>query len=233
MWLTIFDLVCLQYVQWYLQEVEDHQEIWSHRPRIQMKTRLRSEQDDDIMSSSFFLLSFLVYTFCSSIWVRSPSQRRWAWCIRVRTWMCAFVWVLKSRPFFRSTKEMWRFGLNSPCVCTNETVILIVHYLWSCMMLQGREEEVASFPWIPPRLCFCIQLSSLCIINLFLLMLLVCLWGYQLLLHSSSPRLIIQEQNLLGVLKFQSDICKKIMHFDCVQIWSPTTCYDQERTEIN
>jgi hypothetical protein len=39
-----------------------------------------------------------------------------------------------SRPLLgRSTKEMWRFELNSPCVCTNETVILIVDYLLLCV----------------------------------------------------------------------------------------------------
>ncbi|XBH72498.1 hypothetical protein VPH35_099777 [Triticum aestivum] len=47
-----------------------------------------------------------------------------------------FVWVLEVG-LFRSTKEMWRFGLNSPCVCTNETVILIVDHLSSCMFLLG------------------------------------------------------------------------------------------------
>ena len=182
----ILVLVCLQHVQRHLQEVEDHQEIWSHGPGIQIMKAMTMRSKYEFMSSLFFSSTF--YTFCSSIWVRSPSQRRWAWCIRVHTWMCAFVWVLEVGLFIfrRSTKEMWRFGLNSPCVCTNETVILIVDYLSSCMLLlQGRGKRASSFPLISllPFLG-CAFVSVVESLYTILLMLFGCEMVKHLFLHS-------------------------------------------------
>ena len=101
--------------------------------------------------------------------------------------MCAFVSVLEVGLFRRSTKEMWRFGLNSPCVCTNETVILIVDYLSSRVLLL--------YP----------VLKSLYAILLMLVVTCVGISSVSTIL-SSIPRLILQEEKLLGAV--ESDICE-------------------------
>ncbi|XBI83942.1 hypothetical protein VPH35_092352 [Triticum aestivum] len=98
--------------------------------------------------SLFFFLRFILFVLRSGFDHQAKRDELGA---SESTHGCVpFVWVLEVG-LFRSTKEMWRFGLNSPCVCTNETVILIVDHLSSCMFCRG------AFLPVSPWLCFCIQ----------------------------------------------------------------------------